>query len=192
MDPFRLVLTGLIISALLGSYINYLLTTAKIQDVARAQFWLSGSLGLAAWDRLLPVTIVVITSIPTLAWVAFTLRATLMGRTIATALGQNIHTAQFALLVLAVTLTAASVAAAGPIGFVAFIAPQLAQRLTGTISPPLISSLFMGSFLLLTADLATRTILPPTVSVGLTTTAFGSIFLIYLLIRVQRKEIHNR
>lgn len=187
MDPFRLVLTGIIISALLGSYINYVLTTAKMQDVAKAQFWLSGSLGLVTWDRLLPVAVAVILCAPLVIWIAFALRAALLGRTIATALGQNVRATQFALLAIAVALTAVAVSAAGPIGFIAFVAPQLALPLSATASPPLLGSAFMGSVLLLSADLATETVLPSSVSVGLTTSALGGVFLIYLLVRTQRK-----
>ena len=46
-DSFRLVLFGIIISALLTSYINFLMIRTELRDAAAAQFWLTGSLSTA-------------------------------------------------------------------------------------------------------------------------------------------------
>lgn len=188
MDPFRLVLTGIIISALLGAYINFLLTTARIQDVAKAQFWLSGSLGLVTWERVLPVLVVAALALPLTLWAAHVLRPLSLGPAMAATLGTRVGLAQCALLLFAVVLAACAVSAAGPIGFIAFVAPQLALRLTGRSTPPLLASGLMGAVLLQCADLVARFLLGPTVSVGLVTSALGGAFLIYVLVRTARRS----
>ncbi|MDN6259684.1 MAG: iron chelate uptake ABC transporter family permease subunit, partial [Corynebacterium sp.] len=82
---------------------------------------------------------------------------------------------------------AVAVSAAGPIGFVAFVSPQIAQRLCGRSTPPLLASGLFGSCLLILADMATQSILPVELPVGLLTSAVGGLFLIYLLIQNNRR-----
>lgn len=94
--------------------------------------WLTGSLGSSTWQRTLPISLLVVVCVPVTAWIAFRLLASLLGPDTATALGQNTRATQVVLLGLSVALAAVAVAASGPIGFVAFVAPQVALRLTGS------------------------------------------------------------
>lgn len=187
MDPFRLVLSGIIISALLLAYISFLMTRADLRDATTAQLWLSGSLNATNWTRALPVMIVVLVGVPVFAWIAFQLMASILGPDVARSLGQNVTGVQVALLLFAVALAAVAVSAAGPIGFVAFVSPQIAQRLCGRSTPPLTASALFGACLLIVADMATQTILPVELPVGLLTSAAGGLFLIYLLIQNNRR-----
>ena len=187
MDPFRLVLSGIIISALLMAYINFLMTRADLRDAATAQLWLSGSLNAADWTKAAPVMIAVLIGAPLFAWIAFQLMASILGPDIARSLGQNVTGVQIALLVFSVALAAMAVAAAGPIGFVAFVSPQIAQRLCGRSTPPLMAAALFGACLLVAADIITQTLLPTELPVGLLTSAVGGIFLIYLLVQNNRR-----
>lgn len=187
MDPFRLVLAGIIISALLMAYINFLMTRADLRDATTAQFWLSGSLNATTWTRALPVIVVVLIGVPVFAWIAFQLTASILGPDVARSLGQNVTGVQVALLLFSVALAAVAVSAAGPIGFVAFVSPQIAQRLCGRATPPLTASALFGACLLILADIATQTVLPVELPVGLLTSAVGGLFLIYLLIQNNRR-----
>ena len=187
MDPFRLVLSGIIISALLMAYINFLMTRADLRDAATAQLWLSGSLNAADWTKAAPVMIAVLIGAPLFAWIAFQLMASILGPDIARSLGQNVTGVQIALLVFSVALAAMAVAAAGPIGFVAFVSPQIAQRLCGRSTPPLMAAALFGACLLVAADIITQTLMPVELPVGLLTSAVGGIFLIYLLVQNNRR-----
>ncbi|HIW90816.1 MAG TPA: iron chelate uptake ABC transporter family permease subunit [Candidatus Corynebacterium avicola] len=187
MDPFRLVLSGIIISALLSAYISYLMTRADLRDAASAQLWLSGSLNASDWTKAVPVMIIVLVGAPLFAWIAFQLLASILGPDIARALGQNVTGVQVALLVFSVALAAMAVSAAGPIGFVAFVSPQIAQRLCGRSTPPLLASALFGASLLVAADVITQTLMPVELPVGLLTSAVGGIFLIYLLVQNNRR-----
>ena len=77
--------------------------------------------------------------------------------------------AQATVVLVAVGCAAAAVAAAGPIGFVALVVPQIALRLTGGSRPPLLASAVLGALLVVGADLVTRTLLPQTLPVGILT-----------------------
>lgn len=187
LDTFRLVLAGIIITALLHAYITLLLIKATINDAAVAKAWITGSLALTTWESATPIAVVLLVCLPLIGWVAFHLRAMTLGNDVARGLGVPVNLAQTLLLLLAVLLAAIAVSASGPIGFVAFVAPQLALRLAKVATPPLVTSAATGAVLLLAADVATRTLLPVELPVGLITAAIGGAFLLHLLIRTNRK-----
>lgn len=185
-DSYRLVLVGIIITALLSSYINFLMVRAELRDASQAQFWLTGSLARSEWSTTIPIAVLVIVCAPLLAWIAYQALATTLGPDLARALGQRVNAVQVAMLALAVALAAVAVSAAGPIGFIAFVAPQVALRLCGVPSPPLAASALTGAVLLLGADIVTQEVLPVELPVGIVTSALGGIFLIYLLVQRTR------
>ena len=185
-DSYRLVLVGIIITALLSSYINFLMVRAELRDASQAQFWLTGSLAKSEWNTTIPMVSLVIVCAPLLAWISHQTLATTLGPDLARALGQRVNGVQVAMLALAVALAAVAVSAAGPIGFIAFVAPQVALRMCGVPSPPLAASALTGAVLLLGADIVTQTILPVELPVGIVTSALGGIFLIYLLVQRTR------
>lgn len=187
IDPFRLVLAGIVISALLSAVINYLMTRADLNDATSAQMWLAGSLNSADWSRARPVLAVIVLLTPFFVWITFQLFANVLGPDVARGLGQNVTVVQALLLVLSVILAAMAVAAAGPIGFVAFVSPQIARLICGRDTPPVVASGLFGASLLLAADVITQTWLPVELPVGLLTSAVGGLFLIYLLIKTNRK-----
>ena len=185
-DSYRLVLVGIIITALLSSYINFLMVRAELRDASQAQFWLTGSLARSEWSTTIPIAVLVIVCAPLLAWIAYQALATTLGPDLARALGQRVNAVQVAMLALAVALAAVAVSAAGPIGFIAFVAPQVALRLCGVPSPPLAASALTGAVLLLGADIVPQAVLPVELPVGIVTSALGGIFLIYLLVQRTR------
>ncbi len=73
--------------------------------------------------------------------------------------------------------------AAGPVPFVALVAPQVAMRLARCPTPPLVASGLLGAVLLIGSDLVARTALPVTLPVGVVTAAIGGPFLVCLLVR---------
>lgn len=185
-DSFRLVLIGIVLTALLSSYINFLMICAELRDASAAQFWLTGSLSSADWSQTWPIAVAVLVVTPLLAWIGYQLLATLLGPDTARVLGQNVKAVQVVLLGSAVALAAVAVSVAGPIGFVAFVAPKVALRLCGASSPPLLASSLSGATLLLLADSCSQTLLPVELPVGVLTSAIGCAFLIYVLVQRNR------
>ncbi|SNT07978.1 iron complex transport system permease protein [Rhodococcoides kyotonense] len=187
VEGFRLILVGIAINAMLVAAIGWLLISADINDVSRAQLWLNGSLNGADWSKVWPVAIAVVV-VGTITIVStFTLGALRLGDDNARSLGVRLQSGQASLLLASVALAAIATAAAGPIGFVALAAPQIALRLLRTPGPPIIASAILGGLLVVGSDLIARTILPVELPVGIVTSALGGPFLLYLLVRSNRK-----
>ncbi|MFF4248565.1 FecCD family ABC transporter permease [Streptomyces sp. NPDC001822] len=183
IDGFRLVLIGISVSAVTEAVTTWLLSTADIRDVARAQAWLVGSLdnrswgevGVALWSTLALMAIV--------ACAAFQFKPLHLGDDVAAGLGVRYSRVRAVLLLCAVLLAAVAVSAAGPVPFVALVAPQVAMRLVRHPTPPMIASGLVGALLLTGADLTARTALPMALPVGVVTAAIGGPFLVFLLVR---------
>ncbi len=93
-------------------------------------------------------------------------------------------------MIVGVATVALVTAAAGPIGFVALVAPQLARRLTRSPGVSLLASAAMGAALLACAHLLSLAIAAvyAAIPVGLYTVCFGGGYLIWLLIREARRH----
>ena len=105
-----------------------------------------------------------------------------MGDDAATSLGLRVGRVRGAMLGYGVVLAAICVATAGPIGFIALAAPQLARRLSRSAGMTLIASAAMGALLLGGADfLAQRLLSPFQIPVGLVSAALGGLYLVWLL-----------
>ncbi|MBD0863424.1 iron chelate uptake ABC transporter family permease subunit [Gordonia sp. zg691] len=187
INPFRLVLIGVGMTWMLQALTNFLLTRADIRDVGRAQVWLVGSVANVGWSNVWPVVGGVVAGIVVVVGLARQIGMLSLGPDLARGLGVRVGAVSTTLLLTAVLVSALAVSAAGPIAFVALLAPQIALRLAGTAVPtPLLSGL-IGASLVLGGDLLCRTVLPGGLPVGIVTAAIGGPFLIYLMIAMSRK-----
>jgi len=185
LDGRRLVLVGIGIAAALTACTSWLLVAARLQTAASAQVWLSGSLnGVTSSNALWLLGVFVIVA-PVALWQGSSLNIVELGDDTAHALGVRPGRAQAVALLCAVLLAAVAVSAVGPIGFVAFVCPQIARRLAGTSRPPLLTSALAGAGLVLVADVITRLWLTG-LAVGVVTSLVGAPYFIYLLIRTQK------
>jgi len=100
----------------------------------------------------------------------------------------RVERARLGLVVVAVVLAALAVAVAGPVGFVAFIAPHIARRLADTSGAgALPASAAVGALLVLASDLAAqRLFAPASLPVGIVTALLGAPYFLYLLQRANR------
>lgn len=188
IEGFRLILVGIAVNALLGALTTWLLVLGDIREVARATVWLNGSLAGRDWDHVWPVA-VALGVVGTVALAStFQLSALRLGEDTARVLGVRVQLSQAVLLVASVLLAAMCVTAAGPIGFVAFVAPQVGVRLVGGSGPPLLASGLVGAALVVGSDFVARVVLPVDLPVGIVTTAIGGPFLMYLVIRTNRRS----
>lgn len=183
----RLVLIGVGVNALLLAGINAQLTRASLADAQRAQLWLTGSLNSADSAHLGPTVIAVAAVAVVALGSARTLAALRLGAETTRALGVRIQTQQAVLIGAAVVAASVATAAAGPVGFIALTAPQIARRLLRTPGEPLVGSALVGAMLVVGADVASRTVFPVDLPVGVVTALFGGPFLLYLLVRMNRK-----
>ncbi|WP_327090199.1 iron chelate uptake ABC transporter family permease subunit [Nonomuraea sp. NBC_01738] len=188
IDGLRLILIGISVSAVMEAITIWLLVTADIRDVARAQSWLVGSLDGRAWGEVWIALWCALALLAVVSSVAFHLRPMHFGDDVAASLGVRYATVRAVLLLCAVLLAGVAVSAAGPVPFVALVAPQAAMRLTRHPTPPFVASALTGALLLLGADLVARTALPITLPVGVVTAAIGGPFLVYLLVKANLKK----
>ncbi|MFF7972922.1 iron chelate uptake ABC transporter family permease subunit [Streptomyces sp. NPDC007905] len=184
---YRLVLVGIGVSAIVTAVNGYLLTKADLVDAARAVVWMTGSLNGRDWQQVWPLLWLCVLLVPLVLANAPGLRMMEMGDDVANALGVRVQRVRLVLMVCAVLLTAAATAAAGPVGFVALTAPQLARRLTRSPGPNLVPSLCMGAALLVTADWASqRAFGADQLPVGVVTGVLGGAYLLWLLVTERR------
>ncbi|MEW2354107.1 iron ABC transporter permease [Spirillospora sp. NPDC029432] len=188
VDGFRLILIGVSVSALMEAVTTWLLVTADIKDVARAQAWLVGSLDGRSWAEVRMAVWCALVLLVVVAAAAFQFRPLHFGDDIAAGLGVRYSSVRAVMLLCAVLLAGVAVSAAGPVPFVALVAPQVAMRLARHPTPPLVVSGLVGALLLNGADLVARTALPVALPVGVVTAAIGGPFLVYLLVRANLRR----
>lgn len=187
---------GPVVLALAGMAIH-LLCTAIIQGIAvlneRAVdvvFWMNGSVGGAQWQQVkqaapllgagLVIAFVFARSIQTLG----------LGREVAEGLGQHYIRTMVAATMLVTLLAGASIAVAGPIGFVGLIVPHLVRNVVGRAPLwefPLCA--LAGAVLLVAADIGARVLMwPAETPVGVLTALIGAPMFLFLARSAGRRK----
>ncbi|UFJ61868.1 FecCD family ABC transporter permease [Brevibacillus sedimenti] len=189
LTPVKLTLAGAAITALAASARHGMLVLNE-KALDEVLFWLSGSVGGRKLEFLQAVF-----PYMAAAWVgAFLLarpiQTLLMGDDVAKGLGQRTLLVKVMTGVVIVLLSGASVAVAGPIGFVGLVTPHLARYLVGVDTRwVFLYSGILGSAILLAADIAARFIAKPAeVPIGAMTALVGIPFFIY----VARKGLEKK
>jgi len=190
IQGFRLIIVGIGVSAMLGSANAYLITRADLDAAMTVGFWGAGSITQVSWAGLLPAAALGCAILLAAALLGRSLRHLELGDDAATVQGIAVGPARAGLLVTGVATSALVTAAAGPIGFIALVAPQLARRLTGSPGVSMLAAAAMGALLLSSAHLLSLTIaqLYRPVPVGLITVCLGGLYLMWLLVRETRAQ----
>lgn len=180
----RFVLIGIGFAIALRSITTLFITKGDVLVAQQAQVWMTGSLNGRGYDEATPLLIVLIVMLPAVAWAAYAQRTVSMDDDTATALGVRLGGVRLGLVVLGVVLASVATGAAGPVDFVALLAPQISRRMTRTAQIPLLCSALMGAVIVVLGDLLARVVLAPTeLPVGVLTAAVGAPYLIWLIIR---------
>ncbi|WKK26469.1 iron chelate uptake ABC transporter family permease subunit [Streptomyces olivoreticuli] len=180
----RFVLIGIGFAVALRSVTNLFMTKGDYLVAQQAKVWMTGSLADRGWDEAVPVTWALLLLAPFVCWAARAQRTVSMDDDTATALGIRLGRVRLGLALLGVVLASIATGAAGPVDFVALLAPQLARRMTRTAQIPLLCSALTGAVIVVVADLLGRKLFEPTqLPVGVLTAAVGAPYLIWLIIR---------
>ncbi|WP_459545943.1 FecCD family ABC transporter permease [Nocardia sp. X0981] len=174
--PLRLVLTGTAIGYGFSATTTVLVFTAPHGDAARSvMFWLLGSLAGASWQMVPLVAAVAALGLTVLAVSARHLDALSMGDEAGAALGLNAARFRIVLFVVSAAMTGCFVAVCGAIGFVGLVVPHIARMLVGAGHRRLVLvAPLLGAVFLVTADLVSRTLVPPQeLPLGAITAAVG-------------------
>ncbi len=183
-DPvLALVLTGVVVGSLLGAGIGLVKYWADPYNQLPAMtFWLLGSLAATAKPDLLPLLGPVLGGTAVLLALRWRMNAMSLPEEEARALGLNTGTLRPAIVTAATLVTAASVAAAGIIGWVGLVVPHLARFLVGPDFGKLIpTAALLGGGYLLIIDTLARTAAPVETPLGILTAVIGTPFFIWLL-----------
>lgn len=183
----RTILAGIALSTLLAAVNDYLLTRAPLEIARNADQWLHGSLAATSMSDvgLLLASFGILAAVIVLVRRDF--RALELGDDTARSLGVRTGRVRLLLVIVAALLTGTATAVAGPIGFVALAAPQLARRAMGSSGIPLVGSVVTGAAVLVVADvIAQRALAPLQIPVGLLTGVVGGAYLIWIVARTRR------
>ncbi len=183
----RLILIGIGIQAMLNAFISYLMVIGNTHDIPSAMRWVSGSLNGAKMENLYPLLVTVCICTPIIIYYAQRLEMLELGEQAATSLGVGTNKTRVVLLVSSVLMIAMATAATGPIAFVAFLAGPIAKKIVGVGFSNILPAGLIGVILVLAADLIGQFAFEARYPVGVITGLIGAPYLIYLLIRINRK-----
>jgi iron complex transport system permease protein len=160
-SPLRLALAGAALSALLFALVQavLLMDQAAIQSF---RFWIVGGIADAQMDTIGLMLPALAAGLLLAWWSAGPLDSVALGEEAAIAQGTRIALTRAAVLACVTLLCGASVALAGPIGFVGLVVPHVARALAGPRQRAcVLISIAIGPILLLSADVAGRVVMPP-------------------------------
>lgn len=188
-QPFRLVLMGIGVSALLDAANSYLIYRSRLDEALSAQVWLIGSVNGRGWTEVVLVAVTVAVLLPVGVYYGRNLDMLALGDDVALLHGVRVERSRLVLALAGVGLSAGATAAAGPIAFVALAAPPLAARLTRSPNAGILPAAAMGAALLTAGDWAAQHTLPDNdIPVGVITAALGGIYLTWLLFHERRNR----
>ncbi|HET6480346.1 MAG TPA: iron chelate uptake ABC transporter family permease subunit [Actinoplanes sp.] len=183
-QPFRLVLLGIGVSALLEAANSYLIYRSQLNEALAAQVWLIGSVNGRGWTEVVIVGVTLGVLLPLVVYYGRHLKMLALGDEMAVLHGVPVERSRAILALAAVGLAAGATATAGPIAFVALAAPPLAARLSRSPSTGILPAAAMGAALLTAGDWAAQHVLPGNdMPVGVITAALGGVYLTWLLFR---------
>jgi iron complex transport system permease protein len=183
-SPVRLVLAGVIVSMVFGSFQTALFFFADDLGVVQTAIaWTTGSLTGVDWEQVrmaLPWTLV---AVPLTLVGARQLNVLMLGERTARSLGMSVEKVRFALSAVAVLAAGAAIAVAGIVGFVGLIVPHMVRQLIGSDYKRLIvGCVFAGPALVTLADVGARlAVSPAQLPVGVVTGLVGGPYFLYLM-----------
>lgn len=188
LDPRILLLAGVVVGAFTAAVTSALLVVTDPFTFHSATIWLFGGFGRSSWDLVWHFSVVAVPPLVLLWWLARALDLLALGDDTAATLGADVEGTRRLVIVATSVLTAASVAAAGVIGFVGLVVPHALRGVVGPLHRSLLPAVFIagGAFTVL-ADTAARTVLRPAeLPVGVVTALVGVPIFAMLLRRTLR------
>lgn len=189
-DITTLLLAGIAINALAGSFTGLLTYMATDDQLRNITFWTLGSLGGASWSTLSGIVPFVAVSLVVLPFFAKPLNALALGESQAGHMGINVGLIKKLIIVTATLGVGASVAVSGMIGFIGLVIPHI-LRMAFSADHRLVlpGSALLGAIVLVLADVVARTIFTPAeLPIGILTAIIGAPVFIYIILVERRKR----
>jgi iron complex transport system permease protein len=182
-SALHLITIGIGVSAILTAIVGLTLAMITRPDARSVSFWSFGSLALVT-PQILLVLLPVFLIGSLLAWkIAPSLDLLSLGDASVRHIGHDAQRIRFRAFAILATLVAVTVASVGTIAFLALAAPHIARFINGPRNRTLVPyAAAIGALILLGADTAARSALPPhELPIGLLTSLIGAPILIATL-----------
>lgn len=184
IQPIRIILAGVAVSAFLGAGISALMIIYS-DRVHSALMWMVGGLSARSWPQVMIIWPY------TLAGIIFTLLAARhlnilqLGDELAKGLGLRVERTRLILTAAAALLAASAVSVVGLLGFVGLIVPHAARLMIGSDYRYLLpATIFLGAATVMLSDTFARVAFAPVeLPVGIIMAAIGAPFFLFLLRR---------
>ncbi len=189
LHSIRFVLVGVGFAYLCASMIAWALARSQEHEAAAVLIWTVGSVSDVRGEQLTLVAAGTLVLFVVAALISRTQGPLALGDDNARALGVHVDAARIGALLLAVGLIALATSAAGPIAFVALVAPAIARRLVNDGGAALVASAATGAALTLVADvIAQHGLLGVAAPVGIVTGLVGAPYLLWLLATNEKRS----
>jgi len=187
VDTFSLLLTGVVISTVLSSFIS-LMMLAHQDEAMKIITWTMGSFNAKSWNHVLTILI------PTVIGIFFTiyhgknLNVLVMGEEEAMTMGLDTKRLKRNMLLICALLTSIAVSVSGIIGFVGLIVPHFIRLIFGSEHKFLLKASFVfGAIFMLLSDTIARSLIGGfEIPVGIITSLIGGPLFLILLVRYRR------
>lgn len=188
MKVETIILTGIIFSAFLSSFISLMIALSD-EEIYQVIGWLMGSVAMRGWGYVWIILPFFIVGTAVLLMNTDELNAMTFGEDRAKHLGVNVQRRKLTILIAGSALTGAAVAVSGTIGFVGLVVPHFIRQIWGPDHKHLLPlSLIIGSGFLILADLVARMIISPSeLPIGVITSLVGAPAFAFILLK-RRKE----
>ncbi len=185
MDTRMLLLAGVVVGAFAGAIVAGILSVSDAAQLRTATLWLMGGLGGVGWSGVAALAAYAAPALAVLVAESRALDLLALGEEPALHLGADVARTKRRVYAAASLLAAASVAAAGIIGFVGLVIPHAIRLLKGHGHRTLLPASFLlgGAFLVLADALARTAFAPQELPVGVVTAVVGVPFFAVLLRR---------
>lgn len=197
LDPYSLILSGVIVNAFNGAVMLTIFMLVPPRTITSFAAWAMGrltdSVAISSGALMLTCAVCVAVGWGVLLARAAALNALGLGDDVASSVGVRVHWLRIEVFVVVSLMTAAAVALAGPIGFLGLIVPHVCRLVFGPDHRRLIVvSGFGGAIFLMSADTFCRTagewLRVGEIPVGILTALCGGPFFIFLLRRRFRED----
>ncbi|MGI5839994.1 MAG: FecCD family ABC transporter permease [bacterium] len=180
----NLLLSGIAVGSFFSALVSLLIFYGR-ESMEQVVFWMMGGLSHGGWRQVWGVVPYIIGASGVVLAHTREMNALLLGDAAAYHLGVDVEKVRRRLIFTGALLTASAVAVSGLIGFVGLIVPHMMRLFTGPDHRRLLPAAAIGgAILLLLADTAARSVLPPAeIPVGIITALCGAPFFLYLLHR---------
>jgi iron complex transport system permease protein len=182
LTPFNLTIAGAALTAFISSITSGILILSQ-RTLEEIRFWLAGSVAGRDMNLLLQVLPYICVGLTLAIAISKQITILSLGEDTARSLGQSTGLIKILAALSIILLAGASVAIAGPIGFIGLIVPHMVRFLVGVDYRWILPySAILGAIIMLIADLCSRLVLQPReLPVGLVMPLIGAPCFIYLI-----------